>query len=193
MSTGSPLLLNNHTITTDDDEYSASFSPSPSASSSFTSSFEDSNNTNGTTDTDFWLHALDQQASDASTSFATNGFDGPKAAADLVVALMGADRPTHAAMPTFESLQQTPSTSDLDAALNVSEPVDGQTLEQQLMGLFNDMVDGMLTNEAPVLKAREDDGQTESAIDVDTDMTSTLAWPWTSTLEAPSTLAAGIF
>jgi len=96
-------------------------------------------------------------------------------------------------MPTFESLQQTPSTSDLDAALNVSEPVDGQTLEQQLMGLFNDMVDGMLTNEAPVLKAREDDGQTESAIDVDTDMTSTLAWPWTSTLEAPSTLAAGIF
>jgi len=121
-------------------------------------------------DADFWLHAFDRTEAPKGTSWEAE-LGTPTATADLD-ALLGADRPTD---PT--ALPFAPVATEVATSLNLLlSSLDGQALEDQLMGIFNDTVDefGFPSDEPPM-------GGAEVA---------TPAWPWMSIeTAAPSSVA----
>ena len=142
-------------------------SPSSSLSPSFT---------DDTTilDADFWLHTLDQTDSTSGISWESE-FDAPAAAANLV-GVLGADHPTDStALPSVPAEMSTDA--EASATLNLAlSPLDGQTLEDQLMSIFNDMVDefGATSDQPSIMDAQ----------------VTTPVWPWASKeTTAPSSIA----
>jgi len=131
----------------------------PSPSSSLSSFTDDTTSL----DADFWLHALDQTDSSMGISWESE-FDAPTAAANLV-AVLGANHPTDST--ALSSVPAEVSTdAEASATLNLPLSLDGQTLEDQLMNIFNDMVDGFgATSDQPSI--------------MDAQVT-TPAWPWAS-------------
>ncbi|KAF9516194.1 hypothetical protein BS47DRAFT_1360489 [Hydnum rufescens UP504] len=125
-------------------------------------------------DADFWLHAFDQTEDPKGTSWEAE-LGTPTATADLD-ALLGADRPTDPTASPSAPVEASTATEVATSLNLLLSSLDGQALEDQLMGIFNDTVDefGFPSDEPPM-------GGAEVA---------TPAWPWMSIeTAAPSSVA----
>jgi hypothetical protein len=127
-------------------------------------------------DADFWLHAFDQTEAPKGSSWEAE-LSTPTATADLD-ALLGADRPTDlTALPSAPVEAST--TTEVATSLNVLlSSLDGQALEDQLMGIFNEAVDEFgFPSDEPSMGGAE---------------VATPAWPWMS-IEAAAPSSVAIF
>jgi len=124
--------------------------PSPSISSSFASSYDEVSNTDFSTD--FWLSlAQDGPSSPTIESFAP----APLIAPTDLVALLGAQQQHHTSSPSLSAAAYLPEAAqNTNDVAGVPEPqvrhddADAAAMEQQLMSLFNDLVQGIDADES---------------------------------------------
>jgi len=125
-------------------------------------------------DADFWLHAFDQTEASKGTSWEAE-LGTPTTEADLD-ALLGADRPTDPTALLSAPVEASTTTEVATSLSLLLSSLDGQALEDQLMGIFNDTVDefGFPSDESPMRGAE----------------VATPAWPWMSIETAPPSSVA---